>query len=38
MTCFDCEYEEIKEMSGFNPVRYMDYIEDARLPREFEGE
>jgi len=38
MTCFDCEHEEMKGMNGFNPVRYMDYIEDTRLPREFEGE
>jgi len=40
MMCFDCEYEEMKEMkemNGFNPVRYMDYIEDTRLPEEFEG-
>lgn len=36
MMCFDCEYEEMKEMKGFNPVRYMDYIKDTWLPREFE--
>jgi len=34
MMCFDCEYEEMKAMNRFNPVRYMDdYIEDTR---EFE--
>lgn len=38
MMCFDCEYEEMREMNGFNPVRYMDdYIEATRLPEEFEG-
>jgi len=25
-------------MKGFNPVRYMDCLEDTRLPEEFEGE
>jgi len=38
MMCFDCEYEEMKEMNGFNPVRYMDCLEDTRLPEEFEGD
>jgi len=36
MMCFDCEHEEMKEMKEFDPVRYMDYLEDTRLPREFE--
>jgi len=38
MMCFDCEYREMKAMNEFNPVRYIDdYIEDTRLPEEFEG-
>ncbi|MCD7889416.1 MAG: hypothetical protein LUG23_05830 [Oscillospiraceae bacterium] len=35
MICFDCQYEEMKAVDGFNPVNYMDYIEDTRLPDEF---
>jgi len=38
MMCFDCEYEEMKSMKGFNSVRYMDCLEDTRLPEEFEGD
>lgn len=38
MACSQCLREEMKEADGFNPVRYMDCIEDTRLPREFEGE
>jgi len=38
MVCSECLREEMKEMNGFNPVRYMDdYIEATRLPEEFEG-
>lgn len=38
MLCFDCEYEEKKAMDGFNPIRYADWVEDTRLPDEYEGE
>jgi len=38
MTCSQCLREEMREMNGFDPVRYMDYIEDTRLPEEFEGD
>jgi len=30
MTCSQCLREEIREMDEFNPVRYMDCIEDTR--------
>lgn len=36
MTCPECLREEMREMDRFNPVRYMDYLEDTRLLREFE--
>jgi len=36
MVCSECLREEMKETNGFNPVRYMDYIKDTWLPREFE--
>lgn len=34
MICFDCEYKEIKQMNGFNPIRYVDWIEDTREPED----
>lgn len=36
MACPECLREEMKEMNGFNPIRYMDWIEDTRLPKGFE--
>lgn len=38
MACPECLREERKAMDGFDPIRYADWVEDTRLPDEYNGE